>query len=100
MQVRTYEIDLVTDINHNGGVPLAGNAYEVADGPHLVGHPENQQISHWFDIRGYSNSGATTKYEDSVHGASSVSWSAAVPAYSALSSRTIVDILGARGYDW
>jgi hypothetical protein len=99
-QVRTYEIDLVTDINLNGGAPLAGNAYEVADGPHLVGHPENQRISHWFDIRGYSNSGATTEYEDSVHGASSVSWSAAVPAYSALSSRTIVNILGARGYDW
>jgi hypothetical protein len=99
-QIRTYENDLVTDINRNGGAPLAGNAYEVPGGPHLVGHPENQAISHWFDIRGYSNSGATTDYEDSVHGASSIGWSAAVPAYSALSSAAIVNILGARGYDW
>jgi hypothetical protein len=99
-QIRTYENDLVTDINRNGGAPLAGNAYEVPGGPHLVGHPVNQAISHWFDIRGYSNSGATTDYEDSVHGASSIGWSAAVPAYSALSSAAIVNILGARGYDW
>jgi hypothetical protein len=99
-QVRTYEHDLVTDINRHGGAPLAGNAYEVPGGPHLVGHPQNQEIMHWFDIRGYRNSGATTEYEDSVHGAPSIGWSAAVPAYSALSSRTIVYILGARGYDW
>jgi hypothetical protein len=99
-QVRTYEKDLVVDINRHGGVPLAGNAYEVPGGPHLAGHPQNQSISHWFDIRGYRNSGATTEYEDSVHGAPSIGWSAAVPAYSALSSRTIVYILGARGYDW
>ena len=99
-QVRTYEHDLVTDINRHGGAPLAGNAYEVPGGPHLVGHPQNQEIMHWFDIRGYRKSGATTEYEDSVHGAPSIGWSAAVPAYSALSSRTIVYILGARGYDW
>jgi hypothetical protein len=99
-QVRTYENDLVTDINLHGGAPLAGNAYEVPGGPHLAGHPENQEITHWFDIRGYRKSGATTEYEDSVHGAPSIGWSSAVPAYSALSSRTIVYILGARGYDW
>ncbi len=99
-QVRTYENDLVTDINRHGGAPLAGNAYEVPGGPHLVGHPANQEIAHWFDIRGYRKSGAITVYEDSVHGAPSIGWSAAVPAYSAMSSRTIVYILGARGYDW
>jgi hypothetical protein len=99
-QVRTYERDLVTDINRKGGAPLAGNAFEVPGGPHLAGHPANQEIAHWFDIRGYRNSGATTEYEDSVHGASDIGWAAAVPAYSALSSRTIVYILGARGYDW
>jgi hypothetical protein len=32
-QVKTFEVDLVTDLNHNGGVPLAGNAYEVPGGP-------------------------------------------------------------------
>jgi hypothetical protein len=99
-QIRTYEIDLVTNINHAGGVPLAGNAYEVAGGPHLAGHPVSQTIFHWFDIRGYEASGGVTDYEDSVHGASSIGWSSAVPAYSALASGTIVSILGARGYDW
>jgi hypothetical protein len=99
-EIKTYEVDLVTDINHNGGVPLAGDAYEVAGGPHLVGHPVNQTIFHWFDIRGYKNSGATTDYEDSVHGASSIGWAATVPAYSSLPSSTIVNIVGARGYDW
>jgi hypothetical protein len=99
-EIKTYEVDLVTDINHKGGAPLAGDAYEVAGGPHLVGHPVNQTIFHWFDIRGYKNSGATTDYEDSVHGASSIGWAATVPAYSSLPSSTIVNIVGARGYDW
>jgi hypothetical protein len=99
-EIKTYEVDLVTDINHNGGVPLAGDAYEVAGGPHLVGHPVNQTIFHWFDIRGYGNSGKTTDYEDSVHDASSIGWAATVPAYSSLPSATIVNIVGARGYDW
>lgn len=97
-QINTYESDLVTDVNHNGGVPLAGNAYEVAGGPHLVGNPEDQTIYHWIDIRGYQDSGAVTDYEDSVHDASSVGWD--VPAYSELASHTMADILGARGYDW
>jgi hypothetical protein len=99
-QVRAYERNLVTDINHRGGVPLAGDADEVPGGPHLVGHPVNQTIFHWFDIRGYQKYGALTDYEDSVHGASSIGWSATVPAYSTLPSATIVDIIGARGYDW
>jgi Peptidase_C39 like family len=99
-QIRDFETDLVTDVNHNGGVPLAGNAYEVAGGPHLAGNPVNQTIFHWFDIRGYKNYGAVTDYEDSVHGASSIGWSTGVPAYSAMSSSAIVNILGARGYDW
>jgi hypothetical protein len=97
-QISTFETDLVTDINHNGGAPLAGNAYEVAGGPHLVGNPVNQTIMHWIDIRGYSKYGAVTDYEDSVHDASSIGWN--VPAYSSLSTATMVDILGARGYAW
>jgi len=99
-QVRAYERNLVTDINRRGGVPLAGDADEVPGGPHLVGHPVNQTIFHWFDIRGYQQNGALTDYEDSVHNASSIGWSATVPAYSTLPSATIVDIIGARGYDW
>jgi hypothetical protein len=99
-QLRQFEADLVADLNHEGGVPLAGNAYEVAGGPHLAGNPVNQTIFHWFDIRGYQDFGAVADYEDSVHGASSIGWSAGVPAYSSLSSATIVAILGDRGYDW
>ncbi|HEY3980122.1 MAG TPA: hypothetical protein VGM79_22795 [Streptosporangiaceae bacterium] len=99
-QVREFEADLVADLNHEGGVPLAGNAYEVAGGPHLAGNPLNQTIFHWFDIRGYQDFGAVTDYEDSVHGASSIGWSAGVPAYSALSSAVLVAILGGRGYAW
>jgi hypothetical protein len=99
-QIKTFELDLVTDINHAGGVPIAGNAYEVPGGPHLVGHPPGQEIMHWFDIRGYAKSGAITDYEDSVHGAPRIGWSSAVPAYSSLASATIVYILGARGYVW
>ena len=99
-QLRTYESDLVADINHGRGAPLAGDAYEVPGGPHLVGHPAGSTIFHWFDIRGYQNYGATTDYEDSVHGASSIGWAASVPAYSSLASSVIVNIVGARGYDW
>jgi hypothetical protein len=99
-QTETYEIDLVTDINVNGGAPLAGNAYEVAGGPHLVGNPVNQTIMHWIDIRGYQDYGAVTDYEDSVHNATSIGWGLNVPAYSSLASSTMVNILGARGYDW
>jgi hypothetical protein len=99
-QMKTFETDLVTDINRDGGVPLAGNAYEVAGGPHLVGNPVNQTIMHWIDIRGYQNYGAVTDYEDSVHNATSIGWGLDVPAYSTLPSSTMVDILGARGYDW
>jgi hypothetical protein len=99
-QVREFEADLVADLNHAGGVPLAGNAYEVAGGPHLAGNPVNQTIFHWFDIRGYQDFGAVTDYEDSVHGASSIGWSAGVPAYSSLSSAVLVAILGGRGYAW
>ncbi len=99
-QLKTYERDLVTDINYRGGVPLAGDAYEVPGGPHLVGHPLNQTIYHWFDIRGYQEYGAMTDYEDSVHNASSIGWAATVPGYSSLPSATIVTIVGDRGYDW
>ena len=39
-------------------------------------------------------------YEDSVHGASSISWSGSVPAYSTMASGTIVTIVAGRGYVW
>ncbi len=99
-QVRTYERDLVADVSRGPGVPIAGNAYEVPGGPHLVGHPPGLTILHWFDIRGYAQSGRMTYYEDSVHGAPGIGWGGNVPAYSEMPSVTIVYILGARGYVW
>lgn len=97
--ISAYESDLGYDV---GAIraPMIGDAWEVPGGYHLNGHPPGEQIFHWFEIRGYYGSGGTTLYEDSVHGASSISWSANVPAYSNLPSSQIVSILGGRGYVW
>lgn len=97
--INMYENDLESDI---GAIraPVVGDAWEVPSGYHLVGHPTDREIFHWFEIRGYYGSGGTTLYEDSVHGASSISWSVGVPAYSSLPSYQIVSILGGRGYVW
>lgn len=97
--ISSYKSDLKVDI-YTVSAPLVGDAWEVPGGPHLVGHPTNREIFHWFEIRGYQNSGGSTMYEDSVHGASSISWSGSVPAYSTLASSTIVTIVSGRGYVW
>jgi hypothetical protein len=97
--IQTYENDLKMDIS-SIRASVVGNAWEVPGGYHLVGHPGNEQIFHWFEIRGYYGSGATTLYEDSVHGATSISWSGNVPAYSSLPSNRIVSIVSGRGYVW
>ena len=97
--ISTFKGDLKMDV-YAVRAPLVGDAWEVPGGPHLVGHPTNREIFHWFEIRGYQNSGGSTMYEDSVHGASSISWSGGVPAYSTLASSTIVTIISGRGYVW
>jgi Tfp pilus assembly protein PilV len=97
--ISTYENDLMYDISAIRA-PVVGDAWEVPGGYHLNGHPGNAQIFHWFEIRGYYSYGATTLYEDSVHGATSISWSGNVPAYSSLPSYQIVSIVSGRGYVW
>jgi hypothetical protein len=97
--LNTYENDLRMDI-YAVRAPLIGDAWEVPGGPHLVGHPLTQQIFHWFEIRGYQSSAASTMYEDSVHNARSIAWYASVPAYSTLPSSQIVTIVAGRGYVW
>jgi len=98
--INTYEGDLESDISAVRA-PVIGNAYETPySNYHLTGHPSDHTILHWFEIRGYQNSGASTMYEDSVHGASSISWSGSVPAYSNLPSYQIVTIISGRGYVW
>ncbi|GAB3067296.1 hypothetical protein GCM10027053_33650 [Intrasporangium mesophilum] len=92
--VANFRSHLKEDINRTAGV--AGVAYEVYQGPHLRGHPDNSKpIYHYFNIRGYSDSGSTTYYEDSA----TTVWPA-VPAYSYLGTSTIVMIMGGRGYHW
>jgi hypothetical protein len=98
-EINAYESDLEVDISQIRA-PLVGNAWETPSGYHLTGHPADRNIFHWFEIRGYYGSGGTTLYEDSVHGASSITWSGGVPAYSNLPSAQIVSILGQRGYVW
>ena len=97
--ISTYERDLEMDVSAIRA-PVIGNVWEVPNGQHLNGHPANLQIFHWFEIRGYYGSGGTTLYEDSVHGATSISWSGNVPAYSNQPSSQIVTMLGGRGYVW
>jgi hypothetical protein len=98
--INRYENDLQLDIVALR-VALVGDAWETRySAYHLVGHPADRTIFHWFEIRGYQNSGASTMYEDSVHGASSISWAGSVPAYSTLPSNGIVSIVSGRGYVW
>lgn len=98
--ISTYENDLMYDISV-ARAPVIGDAWETRySSYHLNGHPADRTIFHWFEIRGYYGSGGTTLYEDSVHGASTIGWSASVPAYSALPSSQIVSIVGGRGYIW
>lgn len=76
-----------------------GGAWEVVNGPHLNGHP-NKEIQHYVSIRGFSNYGETTNYQDSASGASSISWSSGVPAVSSIDSTKIARIFGGYGIIW
>jgi hypothetical protein len=101
--VSDYIDDMSFDIDKkqvdSRGWAVVGDAWEVPNGPHLTGHPSNREIFHWFAIYGYTSYGKTTLYADSVAGSGN-SFSGSVPRYSALSSSTIVTILGGRGYVW
>lgn len=96
----TYDANLHADIDSR--YPIMGDAWEVLGGPRLTGHPGDREIFHWFNIRGYDYFPGTnlTLYEDSVHGAVTISWSGNVPAYVTFESNTLVRIMGGRGYVW
>jgi hypothetical protein len=83
---------LAQDVSQSS--PIAGLAYEVAGGPHLVGHPVNQNIGHWIEIGGYNST--QVWYADS---ATSV-WPNTVPTYSWFDTSTMEIILGGAGYIW
>ncbi|MDX2290754.1 MULTISPECIES: C39 family peptidase, partial [Streptomyces] len=58
----TYKNRLKVDISYNKD-SIAGNVWEVVNGPHLPGHP-NREIFHWVNIRGYKESGAYSQVQD------------------------------------
>ncbi|GAA2806951.1 hypothetical protein [Streptomyces showdoensis] len=82
---------------------IAGNAWEVPGGPHLVGHP-NIEIFHWVSIDGYNTDTAAgeVNYLDPVGGVSTgvISWAGPVPKSAHISSDTLTTIMGGRGYVW
>ncbi|MFI8823176.1 hypothetical protein [Streptomyces sp. NPDC053431] len=92
-------------ITHNtdNDYAIAGNAWEVPGGPHLVGHP-NIEIFHWVAIDGYNTDTAAgqVNYLDPVGGVSTsvISWAGSVPKSAHISSDTITTIMGGRGYVW
>ena len=90
----TFWTDLKFDISASYGSTLVGDAYEVVNGPHLAGHP-NQNIFHYFEIGGWDQGYSEVYYADSA----TTVWSS-VPAYSWFDQWTMVVILGGRGYIW
>lgn len=99
-QKSQYQSRLTSNVNRNWGI--AGDAWEVHDGPRLNKHPNpppGDDIFHWFAIRGYTEWGDKTNYADPAANASSLGWTS-VPRYSTMSSNTIVTIMGGRGYIW
>ncbi|MGW0466094.1 hypothetical protein ACWDX6_12575 [Streptomyces sp. NPDC003027] len=92
-------------ITHNtdNDFAIAGNAWEVPGGPHLVGHP-NIEIFHWVAIDGYNTdtAAAQVNYLDPVGGVSTsvISWAGSVPKSAHISSDTLTTIMGGRGYVW
>ncbi|MDT9687777.1 hypothetical protein Q5762_05315 [Streptomyces sp. P9(2023)] len=89
--------------NTDNDYAIAGNAWEVPGGPHLVGHP-NIEIFHWVSIDGYNTDTAAgqVNYLDPVGGVSTsvISWAGSVPKSARISSDTITTIMGGRGYVW
>lgn len=101
----TDKANFKAHITHNtdNDYGIAGNAWEVPGGPHLVGHP-NIEIFHWVSIDGYNTDTAAgqVNYLDPVGGVSTsiISWAGSVPKSAHISSDTITTIMGGRGYVW
>lgn len=96
--IANFRTRLVADVSAND--PVIGDAYEVPSSAyHLVGHPRDRTIFHWYTMFGYSSSGASIRYEDSAHSIH-VSWGSGVPEYSVLSATALATINAGRGYVW
>jgi len=86
-QRSTFLNNLQIDVQYNS--PVAGDAWEAPGGPHLPGHPVNQEIFHWFEIGGWNTNTGQVWFADSA----TTVWSG-VPAYSVYSTYTIGTIAG------
>lgn len=93
VQRSAFLSDLQYDVSVNS--PIAGDAWEVAWGPHLIGHPQDQTIFHYFEIGGWDTNTSQVYYADSA----TTSWNT-VPPYSWEDTYTVETILGGRGYIW
>lgn len=83
----TFESDLVGDIYTNWPVVVAvheTSTYEL--------NPTEKGWYHWYVVRGYASSGATSSYADPAHGI----WS--VPAYGSTSSSNVNGMMNGYGY--
>jgi hypothetical protein len=92
-QRNAFLSDLQLDVDTYSS-PVAGDAYEVTNHNHLVGHP-NQNIMHWFAIGGWDTNQGQIWYTDSAHSV----WTS-VPPYSWYSTYNAETIMGGRGYVW
>lgn len=83
------------DFNVTRGWPVAGDAWEAPNQPHLYNHPPNLEILHWFEVGGYRTYGDSTYYIDSA----TTVWSAVQP-YNWFDTWTMILIFGGLGYAW
>jgi hypothetical protein len=75
----------------DSGYPVVGDAWESPGGPHLAGHPINQELFHWYTVYGYYDWGWGTWYMDSASFAANGGWGS-------IDSDTLTVINGGRGY--
>lgn len=96
--IANFKTRAVADIS--AADPVIGDAWETSSSAyHLVGHPRDRTIFHWYTMFGYSSSGSSITYEDSAH-SSQVSWGSGVPEYSTLAATKLATINAGRGYVW
>lgn len=96
----TFVQDLATDIGEGWPVVI-GVQEEDGTGPHLTGHPTNQQINHWVAAHGYTNYGNGTTYDDSVSGDGWIwPWAYNVPPSSTIPSANMYTMMAQGGFGW
>jgi hypothetical protein len=82
------------DLDLANGWAIGGDGWEVPGDFHLVGHPSNLEIKHWFQVGGYQSYGASTYYSDS---ATTMGWSGVQP-FAWYDTGNLVYIFGGLGY--